>query len=39
MMGIADMFIAAITLENTEKIITRNRKHFMNIKDLMIIDW
>lgn len=39
MIGVVDVFIASIALKNKEKIITRNKEHFMNIKGLDVITW
>jgi len=37
--GIEDVMIAAIALQNNEKLITRNIKHFEKIKGLNIEDY
>ena len=36
---IEDIMIGAIAIENDEKILTRNKKHFENIKGLKLLEW
>ena len=35
----SDLMIAPICISNNVSLITRNKKHFENIKDLRLIEW
>jgi tRNA(fMet)-specific endonuclease VapC len=37
--GDADIIIAAIVISNNGKLVSNNTKHFINIKDLQLINW
>lgn len=37
--GQNDIFIAAAAIKNRLKLVTRNKKHFENIRDLEIEEW
>jgi predicted nucleic acid-binding protein len=37
--GDADIIIAAIVISNNGKLVSNNTKHFINIKELQLINW